>query len=180
MSDSLRISNSDEMLARALEDIAELKRRARVPDVEQHDSGCCDSYCCEGVDQHDLEVGESFTLCTVDPDPVGGEAIRLKVRADVELQAQDAGAVLVQMHCEVDGTTFIGKPRWIQNTVEVSDTEVLNWGWTIDAATADPTVEVKVQNMGTPTIRVVQHHVQVDVGPADGSIACGQAAGTSP
>ena len=157
--------------------VEELERRAiRMSDGPPPDPGCCTSYCCSEQPFDSLEVGEVGTYCTVDPDPIGGEGMRLDVSGWVTISVIDSGFIAVRVYVTVDGTEYLASPGW-GHTMTAGDSFSIPYGTTVDSPIADPTVDVNVQNLNTPTIQVFSVYRSLWVSPEDGSTACGDPAG---
>lgn len=157
--------------------VEELERRAiRLADGPPPDPGCCTSYCCVETPFDDFEVGQIGSFCEVDPDPIGGVGMRLDVSGWIKFQTLDSGFVSVRIWVDVDAVEYVGSPGE-SHTMVANDVFTLPYGNTIDSGVPDPTVRVRIQNLSSPTIRVLQVYRSLWVAPQDGSSACGEPAG---
>jgi hypothetical protein len=173
----LEVPNLLREIAALRKRVEELERRAiRMADGAPPDEGCCVSYCCTEQPGETIEVGEIESFCEVEPDPVGGTGMRLEVSGWVKLTAVDSGLIMMRVWVDVDSVEYVGSPATTQ-TMSAGDVWTIPFGATIDSGTPDPSVMVRVQNLNTPTIQVVQVYRTLRVGPLDGSSACGEPAG---
>lgn len=172
----LQTPDSTREIASLRKRLEELERRAPFFTDDDPPEGCCSSYCCVESPFEDLEIGEIGDYCSFDPDPVGGVGMRVKVSGWVKVSPQDAGSAWVRTWVDIDGVEYVGDPE-LAHTVASGDRFTLPIGNTIDVAVADPTITIRVQNQGTPTMRVLQVYSRVEISAREGSVACGEPAG---
>lgn len=158
--------------------IEELERRAiRMSEGAPPDEGCCISYCCNDSPGTVLTTGQIATLCQTNVEAIGGLDLRLDVYGWVKFTANAGGALDAFDWIEVDGSTYVGAPRF-GLTVASGNAITLPIGNTIDPATTAPVVRARLQNLGAVAITVNQVYLKIRVGPQDGSPACGSIAGS--
>jgi hypothetical protein len=140
-------------------------------------SECCQSYCCTTTLEATLNVGDVLTLCQTDVEGLGGLDLRVEVDGWVSFRANAGGHMEAIVWVEVDGSTYIGASRFGE-TVLVDDYATLPWGNTVDPGSTTPVVRGRIQNIGSVAITVRQVHSKIRVGNQDGSIGCGEIAGS--
>lgn len=172
----LQIPDLDREIASLRKRVEELERRAIRLTDDPPAFGCCTSYCCNESPFQDRTTGQIGDYCAIDPDPIGGAGMRLDVSGWIKFTVNSSGFTSVRIWIDVDGTEYVGSPQ-SSETRTANDVFTLPYGGTIDSAVPDPTVTVRVQNLGTPTIRVLQVYRSLWVAGQDGSTACGEPAG---
>lgn len=175
MPNELSIPEDRVTILNLVKDVSELKRKARVFDEPEAASECCTTYCCFDGPGDDLSVGEFEDWCEIEPDPVGGEGLRLKISGWVRVSARSVGANFTSAHVihTVNATTYLGTPAF-GLTMNQADYITIPFGMTIDSATAAPIIRIRVQNIGVGDIRVDQIYTRVDTGPTYGTQVCGE------
>lgn len=150
-----------------------LERRAPSLSLPEPALGCCIEYCCTDIVGISKATGEIADLCVTDIDPIGGNGLRLRMTGWVNVVAHATGPFGLIVWYDIDGSTYLGRPRWIQNSIHDLDEITIPFGNTIDVAVPDPTVKVRVQNLSTVSWTIGQVYSSIIVSERSGSQACG-------
>jgi len=178
MSD-LIIPDTGSHLSALYERVAELERRVMAFDTPDAEEGCCTVLCCNDQPGDALGAGEFFDYCTVTLEETAGVATRLAINGDAVVRADAAGQIIFDVAAVVSGQAYFERPIWDMTMASGGRTS-LHVTNTIDTNDASPTVSIRVRNLNTVAITVIAVNLQVLVyGVRDGSVACGESAGTS-
>jgi len=172
----LRIPNLLDDIARLRLDVDDLLRRAPAFDTPEPPLGCCTAYCCMDTLLEEFEVGEILDLCETEPDPIGGNGLRIEVSGWLSMHLVDSGQAILRIWIDVDGVEYVGSPKWLM-TLSSGDEWTMPFGNTIDVPNPDPVITVRIQNLNTPTLRVDQVYTRVAITERVGSQGCGEPAG---
>lgn len=180
MSDWGGVPNALSKLVELERRIETLERRAPAFAGGPPLQSCCEVYCCDVAPIDTLSFAEVGHYCTTDIDEQGGVDLRLSLWCMVQVQmlgAAGAHELDVIVYFEVDGTLYVQNARLAQ-TAKQNDIFTLNNVNTIDITGTTATVDVYVQNTQLTDIAVLAVNLRVGVGPTDGSLACGEVAGS--
>lgn len=174
----LAVSSMTGEIASLRKRVEELEARALLlGSDEAPPADCCTAYCCIEGSNTTLTTGQIMTLCSTDVEALGGLDLRVDVYGWVKFTANADGAVDAFVWVEVDGSTYVGAPRFAMD-MKNGNFMTLPIGNSIDPSTTAPTVRARIQNLGATAIVVKQNYLRIEVGPQDGSIACGEIAGS--
>jgi len=175
MPNELEIPSDANTIRMLVKDVSELKRKARIFDEAEPVQGCCTSYCCLDGPGDTLSVGEFEDWCITEPDPVGGEGLRIRIDGWVKFTATGGAPSLraCNVTFTLNATTYVGTPG-VGITMNAGDYMTFPIGITIDSPVADPLIAIRTQNVGVGDITILEIYSTIETGPTHGSILCGE------
>ena len=179
MSDWGGVPNAVSKMAELERRIETLERRAPAFAGPPPIQSCCDVYCCDVAPFDDLAFAELGFYCSTDIQEQAGVDLRLSMWCMVVIQQQGTGTndFDAQVGFDVDATQYVQLAR-TNLSLRQNDIITMNAVNTVDISGTTATVDVFVQNLQLTTIRVLAVNFRLGVGPTDGSLACGEVAGS--